>query len=644
MTQYPLKAVILTALPDEFKSVRKFVQHPHQVRHPLGNVYEQGTFAANGQEWQVGIVQTGAGDSKSALQTERAISHFEPDVVLFVGVAGGLKDVEIGDVVASTKVYGYESGKAEQEFKPRPEFGLSGFSFIEEAKAEERSANPAWLNRSGSLSQPAPQLKVGPIAVGEKVVASKESDVYKFLRQNYSDAIAVEMEGYGFLEAVNSRGRPLPAIVIRGISDLIDNKNDDIHQEPESIRQQKAARHASALAFQLLATYNPDQSITGTILLPTQVESQFWDELFASLQVADIDFLKMALEDALIASKRDYPLGQINTLSALQEVLRKFDDKALAIDWVKRICERVEQALEGDTLFTVPLSLHAWYESNQLSEALPEESAAPSYLLVTLDPVDDEDNVRLTAELHVDGEMRRTDFVPPGTTCSIEDVCDHLSKVIPQAGEVSAVEIFLSWQHLNQPVHQWKIRASRRTSGQRNKRELWRIPRNTVVRSLDRLKDEYWSEEWLSELEKRLEQLQDLKTAVAEAEICCRDCISEDLFEGLLDRKLIFKFLSTLPEDKGDLADLLYEVVESKVPIWFWAYELPANLTDFAERVDRLLAQHENLRESAMLAQLILDQRSDFQELGLLFDCHLRIPQLPTLAVDASGQLRQPAA
>ena len=80
------------------------------------------------------------------------------------------------------------------------------------------------------------------------------------------------------------------------------------------------------------------------------------------------------------------------------------------------------------------------------------------------------------------------------------------------------------------------------------------------------------------------------------------------------------------------------------VPIWVWAYKSPTDLADFTERVDRLLTGHENLRESAMLAQLILDQRSDLQELGLLFDCHTRIPKLPALAVDESGQLRQPAA
>ena len=311
MAQTPLKAVILTALPVEFKEVRRFVMGSQRVRHPLGNIYEQGTFSANGREWQVGIVETGAGDSKSALQTERAVNFFDPDVVIFVGVAGGIKDVGIGDVVASTKVYGYESGKAEKEFKPRPEIGLSGFSFIEEAKAEARSENPAWLGWLNPLPEPLPNLKVGPIAVGEKVVASKESHVYQFLRRNYSDALAVEMEGYGFLDAVNARGKPLPAIVVRGISDLIDNKNDEINQEPEEIRQQKASRHASALAFQLLASYDPFQGITtGLKSQPSKAESLFFDGLFACFQSTDSAVLTEALEIVLRASKKAYAFGQ----------------------------------------------------------------------------------------------------------------------------------------------------------------------------------------------------------------------------------------------------------------------------------------------------------------------------------------------
>jgi len=44
----------------------------------------------------------------------------------------------------------------------------------------------------------------------------------------------------------------MQAVVIRGISDLIEGKNDD-SVEPENIRQEKASQHASAFAFEVLS-------------------------------------------------------------------------------------------------------------------------------------------------------------------------------------------------------------------------------------------------------------------------------------------------------------------------------------------------------------------------------------------------------
>ncbi|NET60665.1 MAG: hypothetical protein F6K47_32350 [Symploca sp. SIO2E6] len=239
------RAVILTALPVEYMAVRNHLTDLQEEIHPQGTIYERGRFVTKEQVWEVRIAEFALGNPGAAALVERAIAEFNPYVILFVGVASGIRDVAIGDVVASTKVYGYKSGKTKETFRPRPEIGISSYGLEQRARAEARKNG--WLRRLSSVPSPAPCVFVAPIAAGEKVVASTKSEVFKFLRSNYGDAITVEMEGIGFLEAAQSN-LGIHTMVIRGISDLIDNK-----ARVDLGYQEIAARHASAFAFEILA-------------------------------------------------------------------------------------------------------------------------------------------------------------------------------------------------------------------------------------------------------------------------------------------------------------------------------------------------------------------------------------------------------
>jgi nucleoside phosphorylase len=256
------RAVILTALPIEYSAVRTYLTDLREERHSQGTIYERGKFIANGQVWEIGIAEVGTGNAGAAIEAERAIAHFKPDILFFVGIAGGIKDVAIGDVVAATKVYGYESGKVGEQFFTRPALGQSAHALVQRARAEARKGE--WLQRLSNGSTSQPRVFVAPIVAGEKVIASKESDVFNFIRASYDDAIAVEMEGFGFLSAAFAYP-DIKAIVIRGISDLIEGKNDDSPesgQEPEQIRQEKASHHASAFSFGILARIQFEKSVS----------------------------------------------------------------------------------------------------------------------------------------------------------------------------------------------------------------------------------------------------------------------------------------------------------------------------------------------------------------------------------------------
>lgn len=244
-------AVLSTALPVEYMSARAHLRNLKEVRHDSGTIYEVGEFTGRSGGWQVALLQTGQGNPRAALEVERAITFFEPSHVFFLGIAGGLKDVRLGDVVAVTKAYGYEYGKADEEFKPRAEFGESTYAMIQEATFVAR--REGWLSRV-RLSDPSdmfgerPRAFVGPIVAGEKLIASTSSSAYRFFKEHFSDALAVEMESYGFFRAVHANHN-VQALVVRGISDMIDRKAE----ADGAGSQERASAHAAAFMFEVLA-------------------------------------------------------------------------------------------------------------------------------------------------------------------------------------------------------------------------------------------------------------------------------------------------------------------------------------------------------------------------------------------------------
>jgi nucleoside phosphorylase len=238
----PSRALILTALPAEHEAAVRHLANTREERHETGTQYEVGSFLS----WKVCVGQIAPGNSSAALETERAIAYFDPDIALFVGIAGGIKDVKLGDVVAATKVYGYEGGADREHFQPRPDVGTSSYPLIQEAQIVARQEK--WLaRRHRDTSSAIPRAFVGPIAAGAKVIKSSRGSVATLIRESYGDTLAVEMEGEGFMRAAYTNR--VDGMVIRGISDLLDGKAEADSRGSQEV----ASDHAAAFAFELLA-------------------------------------------------------------------------------------------------------------------------------------------------------------------------------------------------------------------------------------------------------------------------------------------------------------------------------------------------------------------------------------------------------
>jgi hypothetical protein len=122
---------------------------------------------------------------------------------------------------------------------------------------------------------------------------------------------------------------------------------------------------------------------------------------------------------------------------------------------------------------------------------------------------------------------------------------------------------------------------------------------------------------------------------------CCAYSDSLDLenLSTVLHKKMVFKFLATLPDDEEHLKRLLSEILFSKVLVWFWSYSSPQDCSSLDSNLDTIL-RSANLQDSACLAEAICNNRQTLPNLGVLCECPTRLPVL----VDwKNGQLRQPS-
>ncbi|GAA4543629.1 5'-methylthioadenosine/S-adenosylhomocysteine nucleosidase family protein [Amycolatopsis samaneae] len=247
--------VVLTALEVEHAAVRAHLTDVERHRHRAGTIFDVGTLSARPGR-RVALAATGMGNITAAALTERAIAEFDPSMMLFVGVAGGLRDwLRLGDVVVATRVYGYHGGRSEDdEFLTRPRAWETSHRAEQTARWLARSAD--WFQQPPSAEPArAPMVHFEPVAAGDVVLNSRVSDLAHQLHRSYNDAVAIEMESAGFAAAGHLNDR-VPSITVRGISDLAGGAKDQTDGEGW---QQVAARNAAAFAVAVAADLEEDE-------------------------------------------------------------------------------------------------------------------------------------------------------------------------------------------------------------------------------------------------------------------------------------------------------------------------------------------------------------------------------------------------
>jgi adenosylhomocysteine nucleosidase len=234
--------LILTALDLEYDAVRQQLTGLQTYQHPAGTLFEiAGTSHAPGS---IVIGVTGPGNSGAAVQAERAITAFQPQALLFAGIAGALsEDLAIGDVVVATRVYDYHGDQPQGDgFSARPHVWEAPHRLEQLARYVARAG--AW--RKPEANPPAVHFR--PIATGAKVVSSRTPAL-----AGLSDAAAIDMESAGVAQV--GQLNQAPVLTIRGISDRADEKK---HGTDAASNQAVAAAHAAwfsvSLASEIIST------------------------------------------------------------------------------------------------------------------------------------------------------------------------------------------------------------------------------------------------------------------------------------------------------------------------------------------------------------------------------------------------------
>jgi adenosylhomocysteine nucleosidase len=190
------------------------------------------------------------------------VTEFDPPAILFTGVAGALKaKVSLGDIVVADHVYAYHGATGRNGGRQaRPRVWETSHEILQLAQHLDREGS--WAGRLPA-GAPRPAVRFGPIAAGEVVHDSAVSELARWLREHYTDALAIEMEAAGVTQAAHLN-RSIPVAVVRGISDRADGTKA---ATDEADWQPRAAANAAAFTVALaeeLASQEPARPADST--------------------------------------------------------------------------------------------------------------------------------------------------------------------------------------------------------------------------------------------------------------------------------------------------------------------------------------------------------------------------------------------
>jgi nucleoside phosphorylase len=273
------RVAVLTIIDEEFTEARDvFATH----QNIPGTPYYVSDLADARTPAVVLRVAADRANVAAAGATTKLLEAFRPEVLVLVGIAGGVgkpDTIALGDVCVPTYVHYGEFRKLteDRDAMRYAAYDQPTVSAREDHVDAVRFAGAQWASQI-PLDRPrdgSPEVRMGSIVAGEKVMGNPTHAEQRGLAVRFPDAIAVDMESFGVARAVHEARIAVPynprLVIVRGISDLVRTSEGPTPAAEESgaednNEQRKrwkryaaaaAAAFANAVVSTILATPDP---------------------------------------------------------------------------------------------------------------------------------------------------------------------------------------------------------------------------------------------------------------------------------------------------------------------------------------------------------------------------------------------------
>ena len=198
--------VLLGAMDAE---IEEFVAALNDVETQVWNGFTQYRGRLDGHE--VVVSKSGVGKVMSALVTQHLIERWQPQAVIFTGLAGSLRrQIDIGDTLVARDLVQHDLESVALQL-PRGQVPFSSYRFL--------PADPALLALATAYQPASGDLHLGRICTGDQFITYREMASHTYLTDELAGD-GVEMEGASV--ALVCTVNRVPFLVVRTISDRAD--------------------------------------------------------------------------------------------------------------------------------------------------------------------------------------------------------------------------------------------------------------------------------------------------------------------------------------------------------------------------------------------------------------------------------------